>query len=61
MNRGGHGQFDSERAILAALAAIYTVQEGDTLWSIAERQLGDPLKWMWIWEANPQIENPFPR
>lgn len=37
----------------------YTVVEGDTLWSIAERELGDAHRWPELWSANAdQIENP---
>lgn len=30
----------------------YEVEEGDTLWEIAERMLDDPFLWQRIWEAN---------
>ena len=36
----------------------YTVQPGDSLWHIAETQLGDPTRWPEIAELNPQIANP---
>ena len=36
----------------------YVVQEGDTLWSIANVFLRDPWFWSEIWLVNPQVRNP---
>jgi DNA-binding SARP family transcriptional activator len=30
----------------------YVVQRGDTLWAIAEQRLGDPLRWLQIYQLN---------
>jgi hypothetical protein len=36
----------------------YRVKEGDTLWSISDRDLQDPFLWPKIWKENPEIKNP---
>jgi hypothetical protein len=34
------------------VATTYVVEPGDTLWDIADEQLGDPASWTEIWERN---------
>ncbi|MCB9521257.1 MAG: LysM peptidoglycan-binding domain-containing protein [Myxococcales bacterium] len=36
----------------------YVARDGDTLFSLAERFLGDALRWPQLWAYNPQITNP---
>ena len=36
----------------ADATSVYTVERGDTLWDIADDQLGDPTAWPDIWERN---------
>lgn len=36
----------------------YTVQRGDSLWSISSRYLKNPWEWKTLWRANPNIQNP---
>lgn len=35
--------------------STYTVQEGDCLWSIAEREFGDGMYWVGLYEANRDV------
>ena len=37
---------------------IYVVQQGDTLWSIAQGLYNEPWYWPSLWSYNPQITNP---
>jgi hypothetical protein len=37
---------------------IYVVEQGDTLWSVAEQLYDDPWYWPSLWSYNPQITNP---
>lgn len=36
----------------------YVVQEGDSLWRIANQYLENPWEWKELWRANPDIQNP---
>jgi LysM repeat protein len=36
----------------------YTVQRGDSLWSISGGQLSDPFFWPKLWNVNPSVANP---
>lgn len=37
---------------------VYEVRDGDTLWDITQRFLGNPWLWPRVWSYNPQIQNP---
>ncbi|MEV5896703.1 hypothetical protein [Nonomuraea fuscirosea] len=37
---------------------IYQVQEGDSLWEIADEQLGEPRRWPEIWKLNADSSQP---
>ncbi len=36
----------------------YTVQQGDTLWDISNKELNDSFLWPKVWKENPEIANP---
>ena len=36
-------------------AAVYTIVAGDTLWALAQKNLGNPYLWPQIWERNQYI------
>jgi LysM repeat protein len=36
----------------------YTIEKGDTLWGISNKELKDPFLWPKIWKENPDIKNP---
>ena len=42
----------------AGASTTYVVQQGDTLWGIAERHLGDPLRWSEIYQLNEGRSQP---
>jgi murein DD-endopeptidase MepM/ murein hydrolase activator NlpD len=42
----------------AGSTAPYVIQPLDSLWDIAETQMGDPLEWETIWEINRSNEPP---
>lgn len=52
-------QTAERRPPLPTKFATYTVREGDTLESIAARQLGDPLRYWEIADINPQVKFPL--
>lgn len=41
-------------------ASTYQVMPGDSLWHIAEQQLGDPFLWFSIYESNRDVLGPDP-
>lgn len=36
----------------------YTIERGDTLWDISQKELQDPFLWPKIWKENPGIKHP---
>ena len=45
-------------ALAEAPPPIYQVQRRDTLWDIAERHLGDPFRWVEIYEMSKDLPQP---
>ena len=43
---------------LDTVPETYVVKEGDTLWDISERFLGNPFDWPEVWKKNDFIVNP---
>lgn len=52
-------QTAERRATLPTRYSTYTVRDGDTIESIAARQLGDPLRYWEIADINPQFKFPM--
>ncbi len=48
----------SGTSLATAEEKIYTIKEGDTLWGLSERFIGDPYYWPNVWAKNPDITNP---
>lgn len=36
----------------------YTIEKGDTLWDISQKELSDSFLWPKVWKENPEIKNP---
>ncbi len=49
---GTSGRAAGAEAATSPTTTTYTVQRRDSLWKIAECQLGDPLRWRELWELN---------
>ncbi|MCA9602771.1 MAG: LysM peptidoglycan-binding domain-containing protein, partial [Myxococcales bacterium] len=39
-------------------SGVYRVHEGDTLWDISSKELGNAYDWPRLWSYNPEITNP---
>lgn len=54
-NQSVYGQEDDDRKNSAGKGKCYKVKKGDCLWDIAEKQLGDGMRWSGIYEANKAL------
>lgn len=59
-----HGEIAALQEGGADYGYVYEVQEGESLWMIADDVLGDPYKWMTIytmnyWMGDPDMIYPF--
>ncbi len=56
--REGRGYRVGSNTRAAAVPDVYTVRQGDTLWTITGHYMGDPWQWPQVWSFNPDITNP---
>lgn len=54
-NQSVYGQEDDDKKKPAGKEKRYVVKKGDCLWDIAEKQLGDGMRWSGIYEANKAL------
>jgi LysM repeat protein len=55
---GGVNGFLGSNATSNATTTKHEVIQGDTLWAISQRYLGDPLRWKEIWALTKDIKDP---
>jgi hypothetical protein len=49
----------NQKVIKHDLGIYYTIQKGDSLWTISKRFFDSPEYWPELWQENPQIKNPY--
>lgn len=55
ISRGLSAQKDTDKETEDGKGDRYVVKKGDCLWSIAEKQLGDGMRWSGIYETNKAV------